>query len=189
MDHFDLPSLSFSDDPNYSKEHNLAEERDIIFHAMDLDPHNDEETFGPLDNTFEKWLETMMPKALNVVNKSNLLHQIPQAYADEIAQYERAEPTKDLPNIDALTLNSTSVSPCQSVSDFSETNVGGHKQKLLWGENGLLGLKENVPSVGARRKSELIRTMTKKLKNQLTEMVSSVPHLHINFGLISNIFL
>lgn len=159
---------------------------------MDLEPvdtHYHNETFG-LDESFEKWLETMMPKALNVVNKSGPFNQLPRCdEQDAIALYERAEPAEDYPNIDALTLNSAAVSPCQSLSDLSEINVGGHKQKILWGKNGLLGLKEDVPSGGARRKSGLIRTMTKKLKNQLTEMVSGAPHLHIIFDLISNIFL
>lgn len=163
---------------------------------MDLDPHNPfdpldhDETFGPQDTSFEEGLESMMPKALNVVNKSGLFRQLPQQNEEnEITPYERAEPTVGCPNTDALILNSATASPCQSVSDLSEIMAGGHKQKLLWGENGLLGLKEDVPSVGARRKSGLIRTMTKKLKNQLTEMVSSTPHLHIKVGLISNIFL
>jgi hypothetical protein len=179
-----------SGDHNHSKERNLVEEREIIFHAMDLDPLIPNEHLSPLDPSFEEWLETLVPKALNVANKNGLFHQLPQQYEeDEIDPYERAEPTEDVPNIGTLTLDSAAVSPCQSVSDLSENNVGSHKQKLLWGKNGLLGLKEDVPSDGARRKSGLIRTMTKKLKHQLNDMVSSSLYLHINFGLIIDIFL
>ncbi|KAF3384566.1 hypothetical protein F1880_002795 [Penicillium rolfsii] len=175
-DHFDEPNLSLSNDRNCSKEHNLTEESKIIFHAKELDPCDPfdhlgyDMIVGPRNTAFEKWLETMMPKALNV-NKSGMFHQLPQPCEENsIAPYERAEPT-DHPDIDTLPLNSATASPCQSVSDLSETKVGGHKQKLLWGENGLLGLKEDVPSGGICRKSGLIRTMTKKLKNQLTEIV------------------
>lgn len=171
----------------------LSDEREIKFHAIDLDPVGCSE---------EEWLDSLIPSGLSMVDKNDLIRLLlPQQHGGnetvlglvsptQVTRYERAEPTEDVPNIDSLTIeNSAAVSPCQSTSDLSESDFRGRKQKLLWGENGLLGLPEDVASRGAPRKSGLIRGMTKKLKHQLAEIVSISPHLPINSNIISNNFL
>lgn len=167
--------------------HLFAEsEREIIFHAMDLDldpldpinhlppstPSGCSDVFAP----FEEWIQILVPEGLNVEEDANDLPCL--QFTEQYEEGQMMAMTRQL-TLDP-SVHPGAVSPAQSSSDISEINVGGHKQKLLWGENGLLGLKEDVPSSGARSKPGLIRGMTKKLKHQLAEFVSvDSSHLHV----------
>ncbi|KAJ5371030.1 uncharacterized protein N7496_007122 [Penicillium cataractarum] len=153
-------------------------EHEIVFHAMDLDldpldpinhlppppsPSGCSDVFAP----FEEWIQTLIPEGLNVEDDVDDLPCL--QLTEHVEEGQMVAMTRQLtldPSVD-----SGAASPAQSTSDLSEINVGGHKQKLLWGESGLLGLKEDVPSSGARGKPGLIRGMTKKLKHQLAEFV------------------
>ena len=174
----------------------LSDEHEFKFHAVDLEPVD---TFENVGCSEEEWLDSLIPSGLSMLDKAELIRLLlPQQHGGnetvlglvspvQVARYERAEPTEDVLNIDSLTLkNSAAISPCQSTSDLSETDFRGRKQKLLWGENGLLGVPEDITSRADPRKSGLIRGMTKKLKHQLAEIVSTSPHLPINSSLISN---
>lgn len=168
---------------------------------LDLDTTDTFKPLSPLIPPTDEWLKVLVPKGLNVVDTRDLFRLLLPQLGNEngivhqglgmpwvSATSKPAEPIEEVVNnIGTLTLGPAAASPGSSTSDLSETPV--RKAKLLWGQSGLLGLKEEAPSTDARRKSGLIRTMTKKLKHQLSEIVSDSLHLYINADLISNMIL
>lgn len=179
----------------------LSDISDLSDFLPDLDTLDTFKPLSPLVPPTDEWLKALVPKSLNVVGTRDLFRLRLSQLGNEngivrqglgmpwiSATPKPAEPIEEVVNkFDTLSLGVAAVSPCSSASDLSETPV--RKTKLLWGQNGLLGLKEEAPSTGARRKSGLIRTMTKKLKHQFSEIVSYSLHLCINADLISNMFL
>ena len=160
----------------------LSDTSDFSDLLPDLDNPDTSKPLSPLFPPTDEWLKALMPNGLNVVVKRDLFHLLLPQLGNEngrqglgmpwiSATPKPVEPIEEVVDkIDTLTLDPAAVSPRSSTSDLSETPV--RKTKLLWGENGLLGVKEGASSTGARRKSGLIRTMTKKLKHQLSGIVS-----------------
>jgi hypothetical protein len=178
-DEYFARSLSHHPDSVISDKTDIFDEREIVFHAMDLNldpldivnslecfpvgaptPSGSSDIFAP----FEEWIKTLVPDGLNVVGDMPYV------------QFEQADEDRMMTMTRQLSLgtqgHSGASSPSHSTSDISRINAGGHKQKLLWGKNGLLGMKEDIPSSSVRPKSGLIRGMTKKLKHQLADFVS-----------------
>ncbi|CEJ58390.1 hypothetical protein PMG11_07047 [Penicillium brasilianum] len=175
-DEYFARSLFHPSGPVMSDNTDIFDEREIVFHAMDLDmnpldivnplksfppptPSGSSDIFAP----FEEWIKTLVPDGLNVVGDMPCV------------PFEQAEEDRMMTMARQLSLGTRShsgaSSPSQSTSSISGINAGGHKQKLLWGKDGLLGLKEDISPSNVRPKSGLIRGMTKKLKHQLADFV------------------
>ncbi|KAJ5159815.1 uncharacterized protein N7482_006819 [Penicillium canariense] len=127
----------------------------------------------------------LMPDSRNMRPKSDVTHRQPPEPCDESSLLESqiisflqskcgrslnqpAEHVENTLNIDTLNIGSDSGSD----SDSSKLHPEPHKQKILWGETGLLGIEQGIPTPkSAQSKSGLIRDLGKRLKNQLAEIV------------------
>ncbi|KAF7714667.1 Uncharacterized protein PECH_008303 [Penicillium ucsense] len=129
--------------------------------------------------------ELLYPEGLNVPSKQDLpLGRLsrPRGEADEalseaVSPPSQASFTSTSADSDGFTEPAT-VPPPQLSSVKTELDDRVPKHKVLWGENGLLGLKEEELSPKARPASRLMGGLKKKLKQQLAEFVDE-PH----FGL------
>ncbi|KAJ5488806.1 hypothetical protein N7539_003696 [Penicillium diatomitis] len=140
-----------------------------------------------------EWRELLYPEGLNVPSKQDLpLGRLsrPRGEADEalseaVSPPSQASFTSTLADSDGFT-EPVAVPPPQLSSVKTEIDDRVPKHKVLWGENGLLGLKEEELSPKGRPASRLLGGLKKKLKQQLAEFVSDSSYPHLISPLISN---